>query len=173
MQRDNQDEHLDDGDLSKTQLKRHSQDMHDLGVKLVKMGSNGLKQIPLDDETFAAVKLAKKIENKREGYRRQLQLVAKLLRQRDTAPILAAIDELENRALYQAAHFHALEKWRDRVINQGDDAIQELLDVYPHGDRQQLRQYARQAAKELEQNKPPAASRALFKYIRSLSESST
>ncbi|TRW50449.1 DUF615 domain-containing protein [Aliidiomarina halalkaliphila] len=171
MQSDHQDEFFDDSESSKSQRKRESQAMHELGVKLVKLGKNVLKQLPLDHEVLAAVQLAQKIENKREGYRRQLQFIGKLLRQRDTDALLAKIDEIENHSLYQASHFHALERWRDRIISGGDDAIQAFIDDYPMADRQQLRQYARQAQKELEQNKPPAASRALFKYIRGVVDS--
>lgn len=171
MQHDNsKNDSFDDDDLSKTALKRHSAEMHDLGVKLVKMGNNTIKQLPLDDELLSNIKLAKKIENKREGFRRQLQFLAKLLRQRDVAPILAALDEIENRTLYQAAHFHKLEQWRDRILSQGDDAIQAFIDEYQHADRQQLRQFTRQAQKEQQQEKPPAAARALFKYIRSVAD---
>jgi len=170
MQYDDQDEFLSADDVSKTQLKREAAAMHDLGVKLVNMGSNTLKQLPLDDELHAAVKLAQKISNKREGYRRQLQFLAKLLRQRDTDALLSAIDKIENRALYEAAHFHALEQWRERILSAGDDGIQAFIDQYPDADRQQLRNWVRQAKKEQEQNKPPAAARALFKYIRSVAE---
>lgn len=170
MQYDDQDEFLSADDFSKTQLKREAAAMHDLGLKLVKMGSNTLKQLPLDEELLTNIKLAQKIANKREGYRRQLQYLGKLLRQRDTDELLLAIDKIENRALYEAAHFHALEQWRDRILQQGDDGIQAFLDQYPHADRQQLRQWVRQAKKEQEQNKPPAAARALFKYIRGVAE---
>ncbi|WP_194756235.1 ribosome biogenesis factor YjgA [Aliidiomarina indica] len=171
MHSDHQDENFDDSESSKSQRKRESQAMHDLGIKLVKLGKNTLKQLPLDEEVMAAVLLAQKIENKREGYRRQLQFIGKLLRQRDTDALLAKIDEIENHSLYQAAHFHAIERWRDRIINDGDDGIQAFIDDYPRADRQQLRQYVRQAQKEQEQHKPPAASRALFKYLRSIVDS--
>ena len=171
MQHDNSHhDMLDDDEYSKTALKRHATEMHDLGVKLVKMGNNTLKQLPLDEELLTNIKLAKKIENKREGFRRQLQFLAKLLRQRDVAPIIAGINEIENRSLHQAAHFHKLEQWRDRILAEGDAAIQDFMDAFAHADRQQLRQFHRQAQKEQQQEKPPAAARALFKYIRSVSE---
>ncbi|MCW8884628.1 MAG: DUF615 domain-containing protein, partial [Motiliproteus sp.] len=47
-----------------------------------------------------------------------------------------------------------------------------FLEAYPSGDRQHLRQLVRNAVKEAQQNKPPAASRKLFKYIRELDEQS-
>lgn len=166
MQSHDQNEFSDDLGPSKTQLKREAEAMHQLGTKLVKMGKNSLKQLPLDQELLDAIKLAQRVENKREGFRRQLQFIGKLLRGRDVEPILAKIDEIENHSLHQAAHFHGLERWRERILGEGDDAIQAFLDQYPTADRQQLRQYVRQAQKEQANNKPPAASRALFKYIR-------
>lgn len=173
MQYDDQDKFSSADESSKTQLKREAAAMHDLGVKLVNMGSNTLKQLPLDEELRTNIKLAQKISNTREGYRRQLQYLGKLLRQRDTDALLLAIDKIENRSLYEAARFHALEQWRDRILQQGDDGIQAFIDEYPLADRQQLRQWVRQAKKEEELNKPPAAARALFKYIRGITEAAS
>jgi ribosome-associated protein len=51
-----------------------------------------------------------------------------------------------------------------------DDVIEKFVGDYPDADRQQLRSFIRQAQHELAQNKPPAASRKLFKYIRELDE---
>jgi ribosome-associated protein len=58
-------------------------------------------------------------------------------------------------------------QWRDRLISEGDQAISDLLMEIPDLDRQHLRQLIRQAKKEASQNKPPAASRKIFKYLRS------
>ncbi len=53
----------------------------------------------------------------------------------------------------------------------GDDGVLEKFVIdYPEADRQQLRSLIRQAQHELAQNKPPASSRKIFKYIRELDE---
>ncbi len=52
-----------------------------------------------------------------EGRRRQLQLIGKMLRQRDVEPIRQALDKLKNRHNQQVVLFHKLENLRDRLIN--------------------------------------------------------
>ena len=66
-----------------------------------------------------------------EGRRRQLQLIGKMLRQRDVEPIRQALDKLKNRHNQQVVLFHKLENLRDRLIDQGDDAIAEVLNLWP------------------------------------------
>ncbi len=96
----------------------------------------------------AAIELAQRI--KMEGRRRQLQLIGKMLRQRDVEPIRQALDKLKNRHNQQVVLFHKLENLRDRLIDQGDDAIAEVLNLWPDADRQQLRTLIRNAKKEKE-----------------------
>jgi ribosome-associated protein len=43
-----------------------------------------------------------------------------------------------------------------------------LLDTCPDVDRQHLRQLVRNAIRERDQEKPPKAARALFRYLREL-----
>ena len=105
-----------------------------------------------------------------EGRRRQLQLIGKMLRQRDVEPIRQALDKLKNRHNQQVVLFHKLENLRDRLIDQGDEAIAEVLNLWPDADRQQLRTLIRNAKKEKEGNKPPKPARQIFQYLRELAE---
>ena len=57
-----------------------------------------------------------------------------------------------------------------RLIDQGDDAIAEVLNLWPDADRQQLRTLIRNAKKEKEGNKPPKSARQIFQYLRELAE---
>ncbi|MGZ4998507.1 MAG: ribosome biogenesis factor YjgA, partial [Methylobacter sp.] len=63
---------------------------------------------------------------------------------------------------------HTAERWRDRLIAEGNDALTELLDEQPHADRQLLRQLLRNAQKEAETNKPPKSSRLLYRQLKEL-----
>lgn len=160
----------DDSLISKSQLKREAEAQQALGTKLVNLSAGKLEKIPLDDELRAAIALAQRIRNKREGYRRQLQLIGKLMRHLDTAELEQALAAIAHQHDEQNARFHQLEKQRDAILAQGDSAIQAFLDDYPDADRQKLRQLYRQAQKEQQQQKPPAAARQLFKYLRSVAE---
>jgi len=156
----------DDDIVSKSELKRAAEAQQQLGETLVSLAEGKLAKIPLDEELLDAIHLAQRIRNTREGYRRQLQLIGKMMRHRDTGPIEQALAELEHSHHEQNALFHQLEKHRDAILASGDEAIQQFLDAYPNADRQKLRQLYRQANKQAEQNKPPAAKRELFKYLR-------
>ncbi|BES86604.1 UPF0307 protein [Pectobacterium araliae] len=167
---DNQEDDEDDEIIwvSKSEIKRDAEALKDLGAELVDLGKNALEKIPLDDDLRAAVELAQRI--KKEGRRRQLQLIGKMLRARDPEPIQTALDKLNNRHNQQVALFHKLEQLRDRLIEEGDDVVPDILALYPHADRQQLRSLVRNAQKEKATNKPPKSARQIFQYLRELAE---
>jgi len=154
--------------VSKSEIKRDAEELKRLGAELVDLSKNSLDKIPLDEELRDAIELAQKI--KKEGRRRQLQLIGKLLRSREEDPIRQSLDKLKNRHNQQVALFHKLEMLRDRLIAEGDDAMSAVLNLYPNADRQQLRQLIRNAQKEKEASKPPKAYRQLFQYLRELAE---
>ena len=154
--------------VSKSEIKRDAEELKRLGAELVDLGKNALEKIPLDEELLAAIELAQRI--KKEGRRRQLQLIGKMLRARDVDPIRQALDKLKNRHNQQVALFHKLEALRDRLIEQGDEAMNEVITLYPHADRQQLRSMIRNAQKEKAGNKPPKSARQIFQYLRELAE---
>ena len=156
--------------VSKSEIKRDAEELKRLGGEMVDLGSNSLDKLPLDDDLRTAIELAQKI--KKEGRRRQMQLIGKMLRSRDVEPIRTALDKLKNRHNQQVALFHKLEVLRDRLVEQGDDVIPEVLNLYPDADRQQLRAMIRNAQKEKATNKPPKAYRQIFQYLRELAQAS-
>lgn len=162
------DEHNDE-EKSKSQLKREAHALIDLGEALVNLPGEQLQRIPLTEALQDAILLARKI-NQRSGRKRQLQYIGKLLRNEDATPIQEALDKIQQEHSRRDIAFHRLEKWRDRLIAEGDSALEALIGEYPNADRQHLRQLVRKANQEFKQNKPPAASRSIFRYLRDLSE---
>ena len=154
--------------VSKSEIKRDAEELKRLGAEIVDLGKNAMDKIPLDADLRAAIELSQRI--KMEGRRRQLQLIGKMLRQRDVEPIRQALDKLKNRHNQQVVLFHKLENRRDRLLDQGDDAIAEVVHLWPDADRQQLRTLIRNAKKEKEGNKPPKSARQIFQYLRELAE---
>ena len=154
--------------VSKSEIKRDAEKLKRLGVELVELGKNALDKIPLDADLRAAIELAQRI--KMEGRRRQLQLIGKMLRQRDVDPIRQALDKLKNRHNQQVVVFHKLEQLRDRMVDGSDEAIEEVMNLWPDADRQQLRSLVRNARKEKAGNKPPKSARQIFQYLRELAE---
>lgn len=154
---------------SKSQLKRESHALQEMGEELVGLPATKLAKIPMPDELAEAVALARKIKA-RGGLKRQLQYIGKIMRSIDAEPIVKALDEIKNAAGKNAAKFHRLEQWRDRLINEGDVALEQLLEEFPQADRQHLRQLTRNAQAEAAKNKPPKSAREIFRYLRELGE---
>lgn len=152
---------------SRTQRKKEVEALQALGERLVALNAAQLGVVPLPDELREAVLEAQRIRS-REGHRRQLQYIGKLMRGIDVAPIRKALDALEGKDAEQNALLHRLERWRERLIAEGDAALAELVNEFPGADRQPLRQLVMKARKERDEAKPPAAARALFKALREL-----
>ena len=79
-----------------------------------------------------------------------------------------ALDEKGEAARLETGAMHRAEAWRERLLDEGDAALSELLDAHPGADRQQLRQLVRSALDERRKDKPPRAYRELYRAIRML-----
>jgi ribosome-associated protein len=154
---------------SKSELKREMTALQELGEAIVKLSDGEFSTIPLEGELLAAITVARRLKSG-EGLRRQLQYIGKLMRLVDSAAIAAAYEELQNGRQQRNQQFHALEQLRDEIIATGLPAMEKVLADYPNTDRQHLRQLITAAVKERELQKPPAAARKLFRYLRELAE---
>ena len=154
--------------VSKSELKRDMQALQELGKNIVGLSDGQLATIPLENETLAeAIHTARRIKS-REGLRRQMQYIGKLMRKTDTEAIAAAYQKLLDGRKEQARQFHQLEQQRDQLIAEGPQAVEAVMTAFPEANRQQLRQLVMQAQKEKSQNKAPAAARKLFRYLKEL-----
>ena len=154
---------------SKSQLKRDSQALQDMGSQLVDMPEGKLQKFDLPENLRDAIYEARRLKS-REAKRRHLQYIGKLMRTVDTDLIIHTLEKMDHQSQTYRQHFAQLEDWRDRLINQGAPVIEDFIQHYPQADRQQLRNLQRQANREKESNKPPAAARKLFAYLREISE---
>ena len=150
---------------SKSVLKREMTELQKIGEELVSLPPGKLAKIPMPELLEEAVMLARRLKN-REGKRRQMQYIGKIMRNVDSQEIQQKLASFHHQSQSFRQELHRLEQWRDRLIAEGDTAISELLLESPDIDRQHLRQLIRQANKEASQNKPPSASRKIFKYLR-------
>ena len=153
---------------SKSQRKRESAALQDMGAELVALSTDRLKKIEMPENLRDAIRDAQRF-TKHEARRRQMQLIGKIMRSVDTAPLQAALDEVNGISAAANARQHRLEKLREQIM--ADEKI--FADIgrdYPAADLQQLRQLRRNALKEAEQKKPPRAFRELFRQLRELTE---
>jgi len=164
---------------SKSQIKRDMHALLDLGKELVALSPERLKQLPLAEPLYEAIRLAQRTTS-REGRRRQIHYVGKLMRAAPAETIRAQLDEWQNGSHAQSARMHRLERWRDQLL--ADDAeLTTLLTHYPQVDSQALRAQIRAARKEAAANAALAAGRepqrkhyrALFQTLKNLDEPNT
>lgn len=154
---------------SRTEIKKAAKAVTDLGEQIAAMTESEIHKLQLPQNFTDAVLMLKSMD-KGPALKRQRMFVGKLLRQNEPLiiEIKAKLAEIEAKRKQQNAHFHQLEKWRDRLIEEGDPALEALLELYPQIDRQQMRQWIRNAQKEMTQSKPPKSSREIFQYLKSL-----
>ena len=157
-------------DLSKTARKREAERLQLVGRKLTEMKPDVLATIQLSAELHEAIATHQRISS-REGGRRQLQFIGKLMRKIDTEALEKQIADLEGRSNDARTFFHQLEQWRDRLVEQ-PDTMKDFIDQYPQVDRQQFRQVVVKAAGSKPNNVEPAneahkrALKLLFKFLR-------
>jgi ribosome-associated protein len=141
-------------DMSKTDLKKHSDHLQSLGESLLTLRADLMARLreaheDVDDKLIDALQEAKRITNF-EGRRRQMQFIGKLMRKlgEDTiAAIEAALEEQRKPSARETLALHQAEQWRDRLIAD-DGALTDWMQAAPDTDVQQLRALIRQARKD-------------------------
>lgn len=149
---------------SKSQRKRDVEALQHLGRELSELSKDQLKKMDLPEDLLDALLEYKRITS-HSAMRRQMQLIGKIMRAVDAEPILEKLAALRGESNAAKAEFHALERWRERLLAD-DGAVTEWLAEHPNGDAQRLRQLIRNARKEAELGKPPKSSRELFRLLR-------
>jgi ribosome-associated protein len=154
-------------EVSKSQRKRDAQAIKALAGRLIELGPARLAEVPMDESLRREILAARSIRSN-VARKRQMQFVAKLLRRDDTAAIEEALAGFDREASQLTARQHRIEAWRDRLIEQGDPAVGALLERRRDTDAQAIRQLLRNARRETDRGKPPAAARSLFRLLRDM-----
>lgn len=155
---------------SKSQIKRELHALQDLGQRLTKLKPEQQARLPITEPLAQALREAPK-HSSNSAHKRHIQYIGKLMREQDIDAIGAVLEQINGSNRAYNERFHAMERWRDRLLEEGDRAVQEFFEQFPQADLQHLRNLLRQARQERERNKPPAAARNLFKYLRELLDS--
>ena len=150
--------------VSKSQRKREMTALQDMGAELVKLSRARLEKFDLPDNLLSAILEAQRLTS-HGAIRRQMQFIGKVMRDVDIEPIAEHLAAVRGESAAAKAEFHALERWRPRLI-ENDQALTERLSQHPDCDAQQIRQLIRNARKEESEGKPPKSSRALFRLLR-------
>lgn len=162
---------------SKSQRKRDMHALQELGEQLLTLSNARLNQLQLNDNLLEAVKEAQQSQA-REGKRRLLQYIGKLMRFENAEAIRNQLMRWENGTKEQAADLHRIEALRE-VLLRDDNALTEFFNTFPHANPQSFRTVVRNARREAKQNETLIAAnkepvrkqyRQLYQAIKALLE---
>ena len=164
---DYSDENLNEELISKSQRKRDATAAQQLGKDILALSADAQNSIELPENLSKALDDARQIK-KNSALKRQLQYIGKLMRHIDLEPIREQYLKLINLYDKDFKELHRMEYCVDRLLAEGDKALEDLIIEAPNTDRQHLRQLIRQSAKETKLKKPPKSAREIFKYLKTL-----
>ncbi|WP_058555298.1 ribosome biogenesis factor YjgA [Thiohalocapsa sp. ML1] len=151
---------------SKSARKRERFALQDLAEEMLGLPRAELMRLDLSPDTWVAIDETARIKDRR-AMRRHIKRVANCLARENTEPLQALLGAREENARQAAARHHLVERWRARLIEEGDGALTEFLDAYPSADRQELRTLVRAAQRDAARDRPDAP-RKLFRLLREL-----
>jgi ribosome-associated protein len=150
--------------VSKTQRKRESLALQELGEELAQLSREQLAELNLPEPLLQALLEAKQID-KFGAQRRQRQYIGRLMHEVDSQAIAARLEFWKGSSRAATTYLHVLERWRTRLL-EDEAALGELAQVYPGSDVQRLRQLVRNVRREHDEGKPPRSYRALYRELR-------
>jgi len=151
---------------SKSQVKRELLALQELAQRLTAMSRAERESLPLSEATRTAIDETARIKDQR-ARRRHFKRIAKLLARQDVDAMHALASDKARGAGEAASRHHRVERWRERLIVEGDGALAELLGLCPRADRQQLRHLMRAARRDRERGRMDA-SRKMFRFLREI-----
>lgn len=150
---------------NKSALKREWQERQAIVEKMAGLAHTELVHLGVADKLRDALHELAMMRS--SGARnRQLKYCTNLIDPEELAPIRAFLADRQSQRVEANQRFHQAERWRDRLIVEGDDALESLLQDFPHLDRQHLRRLCRDASRERKDGKPAGAGRKLFRYLK-------
>jgi ribosome-associated protein len=156
---------------SKSEKKREAEAVKAVGAELVDLPPAKL------NEVFEKVELPDKLQEALlecrslkvfKARKRQLQYIGKLMRDIDVEPIQQLLAEFKVGGQAETAQHHRIERWRERLLSEGDTAFNELMQLHPEADAKHIQQLIASAHKEATHQQPPRSARLLFRYLREI-----
>ena len=149
--------------LSKTRRKAQSHALQALGRRLVELPVDKLANLPLPEALRNAIDAARTI-TAREGRRRQLQYIGKLMRSVDADTIADALERDGTAHRREVAAMHAAESWREGLLD-GSRSLTTFIERHPDGASRPLAQLLSQARRERDSGSTPRQARSLYREL--------
>lgn len=167
MHEEDEQPEIEEQEKSKSQIKREFAELQRLGEQLVALKPAQIAEFPFSQSLLDALEEYTRIKN-RTAQHRHIRRIGKLLADEDVAEIRDTMERLDSNHPKNRRRLEQLEKWRERLISDGDTALNELAASCKDLDRHYLRQLIRAAQKERAADKPPATAKKIFAYIKSI-----
>ena len=167
---DEADDGLDENGYSrpsKSQRKRDSHSLQDLGEALVTMPKARLADIDLTESLQDAIEDYKRTKSF-EGRRRQMQYIGKLIRGCDSDPLKEAVASFQLGHAVNSLALHEAERWRAELVAD-DKVMTRWVAEFPDSDVQKMRTLIRNARKDATaapESRSGRGFRELFQYVK-------
>ncbi len=148
---------------SKTRRKRDMLELQALGESLLGLADDKLERLPIAGALLDAIRLARNITS-REGRRRQLQYIGRLMRDVDADALRNALSDETREHRAANARMHAAERWRERILAD-DRALHDWLERHPQT-REAIEPLVPRARAEMAGGGPARACRELYRKLR-------
>lgn len=113
---------------SRSEKKRQSLALQNMGEELTRLGPQEVKNLDLPADLKEALQLYARIGD-HEGRRRQMQFIGRVMREIDPAPIRAMLDARREVSAAATATLHKAEQWRDRLLTADAAELAALVDT--------------------------------------------
>lgn len=151
---------------SKNARKREQQALQDLGEHLIPLKNSELDAIGLSEELLRAVRAAAGMKS-HGALRRQKQLIGKLMRRADAELIRARLESIGARERNEKQMFARAEKWRDRLLTGGTEALQEF-ETATGSAQPELRELLAELAVTINERSEKTLQRQVFRRVHAI-----
>ncbi len=152
---------------NKTKIKKEIGALFEMGETMAKLSAAQLDSLELPENIQKAVSEVAHLPHT-GARKRLLKFIAGQLHKLDVSPYQEKLARIQNKSAHSVRELHILEHWRDKLINEGNNALTELFDEQPSVDLQHIRQLLRNIKRETETGKPPKSSRLLYRYLKTV-----
>lgn len=155
---------------SKTRRKKDMLALQKLGEELAGLKPPQLARLSLPDELLAALTEYHRLPNSHEARRRQLQFIGRIMRDSDHETLQRQLSDIRSPGPARQRRTREIDRWLERLLTEGDEAITRFLEEHPDAQRQTLRQLIRnclRAGDPASDDKAARLRRRLRDYVKS------
>lgn len=152
---------------SRSQRKRDVERVRKLASTLIDLPQAQLGKMSLPETLVDLIRFSHTLKA-HGAAKRHLQFIVRNMLSMDLEQIQGELTKLTFAKTIKTAQFHAAEEWRERLIAEGDNALQHFIKSHPEADAQQLRQLTRQAQLDKKKEINTGAEKQLFKLLMTL-----